>query len=93
MSSDKPLLYEILRECVYYSGCKCLNTKRVSDSPEERLRQRSQFINEVVQYYITQKALVNLREHLKEGAIQQAKLTAYCIGGINKCPKLQPITF
>ncbi|MEH2287009.1 hypothetical protein [Nostoc sp.] len=33
-----------------------LNTKRVSDSPEERLRQRSQFINEVVQYRITQKA-------------------------------------
>ena len=34
---------------------------------------RSQFINEAVQYYITQKALVNFREQLKEGAIHRAK--------------------
>ena len=34
---------------------------------------RSQFINEAVQYYITQKALVNLPEQLKEGAIHRAK--------------------
>lgn len=34
---------------------------------------RSRFINEAVQYYITQKALINLREQLKEGAIQRAE--------------------
>jgi CopG family transcriptional regulator/antitoxin EndoAI len=34
---------------------------------------RSRFINEAVQYYISQKALVNLREQLKEGAIQRAE--------------------
>ena len=33
----------------------------------------SQFINEAVQYYITQKALADLREQLKEGAIRRAK--------------------
>ena len=43
------------------------------DSPEERLRDRSRFINEAVEYYIAQKALVNIREQLKEGAIQRAK--------------------
>ncbi|MEH2179669.1 ribbon-helix-helix domain-containing protein [Nostoc sp.] len=43
------------------------------DSPEERLRQRSRFINEAVQYYIAQKSLANLREQLKEGAIQRAE--------------------
>ncbi|MBD2608164.1 hypothetical protein H6G81_27525 [Scytonema hofmannii FACHB-248] len=37
----------------------------------ERLRQRdrSRLINEAVQYYIEQKALADLREQLKEGAI------------------------
>jgi CopG family transcriptional regulator / antitoxin EndoAI len=34
---------------------------------------RSRFINEAVPYYITQKALVNLREQLKQGAIQRAE--------------------
>lgn len=34
---------------------------------------RSGFINEAVQYYIAQKALVNFREQLKEGAFQQAE--------------------
>ncbi|MEH2379222.1 MAG: ribbon-helix-helix domain-containing protein [Nostoc sp.] len=43
------------------------------DSPEETLRKRSRFINEAVQYYIAQKALVNLKEQLKEGAIQRAE--------------------
>lgn len=43
------------------------------DSPEDRLRQRSRFINEAVQYYIAQKTLANLREQLKEGAIQRAE--------------------
>ena len=43
------------------------------DSSEERLRDRSRFINEAVEYYIAQKALVNIREQLKEGAIQRAK--------------------
>ncbi|MHC5939435.1 ribbon-helix-helix domain-containing protein [Nostoc sp.] len=43
------------------------------DSPEETLRDRSGFINEAVQYYIAHKALVNLREQLKEGAIQRAE--------------------
>ncbi|MEH1874258.1 ribbon-helix-helix domain-containing protein [Nostoc sp.] len=43
------------------------------DFSEETLRDRSQFINEAVQYYIAQKALINLREQLKEGAIQRAK--------------------
>ena len=43
------------------------------DSPEERLRQRSRFINQAVQYYIAQKALVNLREQLKQGAIQRTE--------------------
>ncbi|MCC5658051.1 hypothetical protein LC608_13840 [Nostoc sp. XA010] len=43
------------------------------DSPEERLRDRCRFINEAVEYYIAQKALVNIREQLKEGAIQRAK--------------------
>jgi CopG family transcriptional regulator/antitoxin EndoAI len=47
--------------------------ERLRDSPEERLRQRSRFINEAVEYYIAQKALVNLREQLKEGAIQRAE--------------------
>ncbi|MBW4674833.1 MAG: hypothetical protein KME52_12625 [Desmonostoc geniculatum HA4340-LM1] len=43
------------------------------DSPEETLRDRSQFINEAVQYYIAQKTLANLREQLKQGAIQRAE--------------------
>ncbi|MBD2414271.1 hypothetical protein FACHB389_23235 [Nostoc calcicola FACHB-389] len=34
---------------------------------------RSRFINEAVQYYIAQKSLANLREQLKEGAIQRAE--------------------
>lgn len=34
---------------------------------------RSRFINEAVQYYIAEKALINLREQLKEGAIQRAE--------------------
>ncbi|MEA5601085.1 hypothetical protein [Nostoc sp. UHCC 0252] len=34
---------------------------------------RSRFINETVQYYIAQKSLANLREQLKEGAIQRAE--------------------
>ena len=33
---------------------------------------RSRFINEAVQYYIAEKALANLREQLKEGAIRRA---------------------
>ena len=41
------------------------------DSLEETLGDRSRFINEAVQYYISQKALVNFREQLKEGAIQR----------------------
>ncbi|WP_375470039.1 ribbon-helix-helix domain-containing protein [uncultured Nostoc sp.] len=36
------------------------------DSSEETLRDRSRFINEAVQYYIAQKALVNLRELLQK---------------------------
>lgn len=35
--------------------------------------ERSQFINEAVQYYIAQKALADLREQLKEGAIRRAE--------------------
>ncbi|MBD2771797.1 hypothetical protein [Iningainema tapete] len=34
---------------------------------------RSRFINEAVQYYIAQKALADLREQLKEGAIRRAE--------------------
>lgn len=34
---------------------------------------RSRFINEAVQYYIAQKALADLREQLKEGAISRAE--------------------
>lgn len=34
---------------------------------------RSKFINEAVQYYIEQKALADLREQLKEGAIRRAE--------------------
>ena len=50
--------------------------------PEETIQQidrvsekgdRSRFINEAVQYYIAEKALANLREELKEGAIQRAE--------------------
>ena len=36
------------------------------DSPEERLGDRSRFINEAVQYCIAQKALVNLRKLLQQ---------------------------
>lgn len=43
------------------------------DSQEETLGDRSRFINEAVQYNIAQKTLVNLREQLKEGAIQRAE--------------------
>ncbi|MEH2280106.1 MAG: ribbon-helix-helix domain-containing protein [Nostoc sp.] len=43
------------------------------DSPEETVCDRSRFINEAVQYYIAQKTLANLREKLKEGAIQRAE--------------------
>jgi len=34
---------------------------------------RSRLINEAVQYYIEQKALADLREQLKEGAIRRAE--------------------
>lgn len=43
------------------------------ESVERMQRDRSQLINEAVQYYIAEKALANLREQLKEGAIKRAE--------------------
>ncbi|MDY6901476.1 MAG: hypothetical protein SWZ49_25875 [Cyanobacteriota bacterium] len=47
------------------------------ESPTETLRDRNNFINKAVRYYIKQKieqkASTNLREQLKEGAIQNAE--------------------
>ncbi|MGB3758320.1 MAG: hypothetical protein WBA07_18400 [Rivularia sp. (in: cyanobacteria)] len=43
------------------------------ESPAETHRDRSRFINQAVQYYIKQKTLTNLKEQLKEGAIQRAQ--------------------
>jgi CopG family transcriptional regulator / antitoxin EndoAI len=43
------------------------------DAEYGTLRERSRFINEAVQYYIEQKALADLREQLKEGAIRWAE--------------------
>lgn len=48
------------------------DTIRLIDTVAEK-GDRSRFINEAVQYYIKQKALNNLREQLKEGAIQNAE--------------------
>jgi CopG family transcriptional regulator/antitoxin EndoAI len=48
------------------------DTIRLIDTVTEK-GDRSRFINEAVQYYIKQKALNNLREQLKEGAIQNAE--------------------
>lgn len=44
-----------------------------NDSPEEILRLRSDFINEAVKFYIAEKQRENLKQQLKEGAIQRAK--------------------
>lgn len=43
------------------------------ETPAETLRERSWLINEAVQYYIAQKALADLREQIKEGAIRRAE--------------------
>lgn len=48
------------------------DTIRLIDTVSQK-GDRSRFINEAVQYYIKQKALNNLREQLKEGAIQNAE--------------------
>lgn len=48
------------------------DTIRLIDTVTEK-GDRSRFINEAVQYYIKQKASNNLREQLKEGAIQNAE--------------------
>lgn len=40
-----------------------------SDSPEETLRERSNFINEAVKFYIAEKLRENLKQQLKEGAM------------------------
>ncbi|HEY9873570.1 MAG TPA: hypothetical protein V6D12_09030 [Candidatus Obscuribacterales bacterium] len=44
-----------------------------NDSPEEILRLRSDFINEAVKFYIAEKQRENLKQQLKEGAIQRAE--------------------
>ncbi len=44
------------------------DTIRLIDTVAEK-GDRSSFINEAVQYYIKQKALNNLRQQLKQGAI------------------------
>lgn len=43
------------------------------DAEYGTLCERSKFINEAVQYYIEQKALADLREQLKQGAIRRAE--------------------
>jgi CopG family transcriptional regulator/antitoxin EndoAI len=43
------------------------------ETPAETEGERSRFINEAVQHYIARKALTNLREQLKEGAIRWAE--------------------
>ena len=49
----------------------------VGESPAETLRERLDFINEAIQYYIQykieQKTSINLNQKLKEGAIQRAQ--------------------
>jgi CopG family transcriptional regulator/antitoxin EndoAI len=44
-----------------------------NDSPEELLRLRSDFINEAVKFYIAEKQRENIKQQLKEGAIQRAE--------------------
>ena len=49
----------------------------VGESPAAPLRERLDFINEAIQYYIQykieQKTSINLNQKLKEGAIQRAQ--------------------
>jgi CopG family transcriptional regulator / antitoxin EndoAI len=42
-----------------------------SNSAEDILHQRSDFINEAVKFYIAEKFRENLKQQLKEGAIQR----------------------
>lgn len=48
------------------------DTIRLIDTVTEK-GDRSRFINEAVQYYIKQKELNNLKEQLKEGAINRSQ--------------------
>ncbi len=43
------------------------------ESPAETHRDRANFINEAIQYYIEQKTLTNFKEQLKQKAIQRAQ--------------------
>jgi CopG family transcriptional regulator / antitoxin EndoAI len=43
------------------------------DSPEETLRERSEFIHDAIQAYITQIQTEKLRQQLKEGALRRAE--------------------
>ncbi|AUT02502.1 hypothetical protein CLI64_20075 [Nostoc sp. CENA543] len=43
------------------------------DPTGEKLHQRSQLINEAIQYYLAEKTLTKLEEQLKAGAIQRAE--------------------